>query len=213
MNDRPEKTFAHHFLYLTRFSCSPIPLDSNSFPPYHNMFASKRLGKVSPPNRLSQPSPLKADMWHLGAHEGVNGAHGCSSSPLSNSHFVVQIQQSLPPGIDFVTAPDFKEWQMDIRVLDSNPLYQDQTYRLRFRFSSNYPIGRPIITVFDRDYPSPAPRQDKHWLTHLNRSARGYLHNHHHALPHNTNSPTYLLQRHYLSGSARDPRLVTRSEC
>ena len=30
---------------------------------------------------------------------------------------------------------------MDIRVLDSNPLYLDQTYRLRFRFSTNYPIG------------------------------------------------------------------------
>ena len=30
---------------------------------------------------------------------------------------------------------------MDIRVLDDNPLYKDQTYRLRFRFSNNYPIG------------------------------------------------------------------------
>lgn len=30
---------------------------------------------------------------------------------------------------------------MDIRVLDSNPLYLNQTYRLRFRFSNNYPIG------------------------------------------------------------------------
>ena len=48
---------------------------------------------------------------------------------------------------------------MDIKVLDANPLYLDQTYRLRFRFSNTYPIGttssgsssaphtRPAITV------------------------------------------------------------------
>jgi ubiquitin-conjugating enzyme E2 W len=30
---------------------------------------------------------------------------------------------------------------MDIRVLDDNPLYMDQTYRLRFKFSNSYPIG------------------------------------------------------------------------
>ena len=33
---------------------------------------------------------------------------------------------------------------MDIRVLDTNPLYLNQTYRLRFRFSNNYPIGTPL---------------------------------------------------------------------
>lgn len=32
---------------------------------------------------------------------------------------------------------------MDIQVLDDNPLYQNQTYRLKFRFGSTYPIGRP----------------------------------------------------------------------
>ena len=32
---------------------------------------------------------------------------------------------------------------MDIRVLDSNPLYLNETYRLRFRFSTKYPIGSP----------------------------------------------------------------------
>ncbi|KAK0516094.1 hypothetical protein JMJ35_002128 [Cladonia borealis] len=57
-----------------------------------------------------------------------------------------KIQKSLPPGIDLVSAPDFKEWQMDIRVLDSNPLYLNQTYRLRFRFSNNYPIEAPEVT-------------------------------------------------------------------
>lgn len=51
------------------------------------------------------------------------------------------MHQSLPPGISLVTADDFKEWHMDIRVLDPNPLYLNQIYRLRFRFSTNYPIG------------------------------------------------------------------------
>ena len=52
-----------------------------------------------------------------------------------------QIQQSLPPGIELVHAPDFQQWEMDIRVLDANPLYLDQIYRLRFRFDKKYPIG------------------------------------------------------------------------
>ncbi|KAL8899161.1 MAG: hypothetical protein Q9207_006345, partial [Kuettlingeria erythrocarpa] len=51
-----------------------------------------------------------------------------------------QVNQSLPPGITLVSADDFKEWQMDICVLDPNPIYLDQTFRLRFRFSNNYPI-------------------------------------------------------------------------
>ncbi|KAI4195592.1 MAG: hypothetical protein LQ350_007118 [Teloschistes chrysophthalmus] len=51
-----------------------------------------------------------------------------------------KIHQSLPPGITLVAADDFKEWQMDIRVLDANPIYLNQTFRLRFRFSNNYPI-------------------------------------------------------------------------
>ncbi|KAL9611544.1 MAG: hypothetical protein Q9167_003828 [Letrouitia subvulpina] len=54
---------------------------------------------------------------------------------------LTKIQQSLPPGITLVSADNFSEWHMDIQVLDSNPLYQNQTYRLRFRFSNNYPIG------------------------------------------------------------------------
>ncbi|KAL8688989.1 MAG: hypothetical protein Q9218_005237 [Villophora microphyllina] len=52
-----------------------------------------------------------------------------------------KIHQSLPPGITLVSADDFKDWQMDIQVLDPNPIYLNQTFRLRFRFSNNYPIG------------------------------------------------------------------------
>ncbi|MCJ1451868.1 hypothetical protein MMC28_002208 [Mycoblastus sanguinarius] len=67
---------------------------------------------------------------------------------------LTKIQQSLPPGIDLVSAEDFKEWQMDIRVLDPNPIYLDKTYRLRFRFSNNYPIEAPEVTFIALSQPS-----------------------------------------------------------
>jgi ubiquitin-conjugating enzyme E2 W len=54
-----------------------------------------------------------------------------------------QIHEHLPPGIALASANDLKEWLMDIRVLDDNPIYKNETYRLRFKFSSNYPIGMP----------------------------------------------------------------------
>lgn len=34
---------------------------------------------------------------------------------------------------------------MDIKILDDNPLYLDQTYRLKFTFSNKYPIGKPHL--------------------------------------------------------------------
>jgi ubiquitin-conjugating enzyme E2 W len=46
----------------------------------------------------------------------------------------------LPPGITLVKADDFKTWLVDIQVIDSNPLYQGETYRLKFSFSPQYPI-------------------------------------------------------------------------
>ncbi|CAD6564353.1 MAG: hypothetical protein ASARMPREDX12_002634 [Alectoria sarmentosa] len=67
---------------------------------------------------------------------------------------LAKIQESLPPGIDFVTAPDFQQWEMDIRVLDANPLYLNQIYRLRFRFSSNYPIGSHHVWSLASRHPS-----------------------------------------------------------
>jgi len=36
---------------------------------------------------------------------------------------------------------------MDIKVLDDNPLYKDETYRLKFTFSSKYPIGESAVTL------------------------------------------------------------------
>lgn len=52
-----------------------------------------------------------------------------------------QIHDKLPPGIQLVKADNFEEWQMDIKVLDDNPIYKDETYRLKFHFPKNYPIG------------------------------------------------------------------------
>lgn len=51
------------------------------------------------------------------------------------------MQNNLPPGISIVKSDNFEEWLMDIRVLDYNPLYANETYRLKFTFSSKYPIG------------------------------------------------------------------------
>ena len=52
-----------------------------------------------------------------------------------------KINRGLPPGIDLVKADDLRQWHMDIRVLDSNPIYKDQVFRLQFVFSNQYPIG------------------------------------------------------------------------
>ncbi len=60
----------------------------------------------------------------------------------------MQIHNSLPPGIDLVSAENLEEWLLDISVLDQNPLYMGQVYRLKFRFSTTYPIGwsAPVLS-------------------------------------------------------------------
>lgn len=58
---------------------------------------------------------------------------------------------------------------MDIRVLDSNPLYLDQTYRLRFRFSTNYPIGTlPTFHLATMSLTSRPPFLNPTLANHLN---------------------------------------------
>ncbi|KZF26019.1 putative ubiquitin-conjugating enzyme E2 W [Xylona heveae TC161] len=59
---------------------------------------------------------------------------------------LAKIHDKLPPGISVAKAEDLQEWQMDIKVLDDNPLYRDETYRLTFHFSSKYPIEPPEVT-------------------------------------------------------------------
>lgn len=49
------------------------------------------------------------------------------------------------PGISLVTAENFAQWQMDIQVLDDNPIYRGKIFRLNFKFNSNYPIEAPEV--------------------------------------------------------------------
>ena len=63
------------------------------------------------------------------------------------------IQKVLPPGITLVSAPDLREWQMDITVPE-NPLYKaDENFRLRFTFSPSYPIEAPEVVFVQLSNP------------------------------------------------------------
>lgn len=55
------------------------------------------------------------------------------------------MQDHLPPGISIVKSDNLEEWQMDIKVLDDNPIYKDQIYRLKFTFNNKYPIGKILL--------------------------------------------------------------------
>ncbi|OCK78670.1 UBC-like protein [Lepidopterella palustris CBS 459.81] len=74
---------------------------------------------------------------------------------------LLKMHAHLPPGIDIVSTDDLKEWLMDIRVLDPNPLYQNEVYRLKFSFSKSYPIEAPEV-VFVQDTNRPIP-----WHPHI----------------------------------------------
>jgi len=69
-----------------------------------------------------------------------------------------KIKNSLPPGITLVEAENLEEWMLDIEVLDQNPLYLNQVFRLKFKFSDKYPIEPPEVTFLKQDSPSrPVP--------------------------------------------------------
>lgn len=57
------------------------------------------------------------------------------------------MHRDLPPGITLVQADGFQEWLCDIEVYE-NPLYLNQMYRLKFGFSSAYPIGQSIGGIY-----------------------------------------------------------------
>lgn len=57
------------------------------------------------------------------------------------------MQSAMPPGVSIVKAENLEEWQMDIQVMDSNPLYLNEIYRLKFTFSKGYPIGKAFLSV------------------------------------------------------------------
>ncbi|BCS08741.1 UBC-like protein [Aspergillus piperis CBS 112811] len=74
---------------------------------------------------------------------------------------LLKMKDHLPPGITIVKSDNLEEWQMDIKVLDSNPLYQNETYRLKFTFSNKYPIEPPEVQFIEcpptSDHPRPIP--------------------------------------------------------
>ncbi|KIN04814.1 hypothetical protein OIDMADRAFT_115496 [Oidiodendron maius Zn] len=81
-------------------------------------------------------------------------ATGFATKRLSKE--LAKIHGSLPPGITLFSAEGFQEWFLDIKVLDANPLYMNQTYRLKFKFSPSYPIEPPevtFVTATDRPIP------------------------------------------------------------
>lgn len=76
---------------------------------------------------------------------------GMSSKRLQKE--LSKIQGPLPPGITLVSAADLKTWEMDIRILD-NPLYSpEENYRLKFSFSSAYPIEAPEVVFVQLSSP------------------------------------------------------------
>lgn len=56
----------------------------------------------------------------------------------------------MPPGIELIDRTDNVDgdWFLDVRVLDENPIYQGEVYRLKFRFPRMYPIGKLILCDF-----------------------------------------------------------------
>jgi len=72
-----------------------------------------------------------------------------------------KMQGQVPPGIELIKVDDFKEWLVDLRVLDQNPLYEGEVYRLKFTFGKNYPIEAPEV-VFVKDATHPIP-----WHPHI----------------------------------------------
>ncbi|BCR89598.1 ubiquitin-conjugating enzyme E2 [Aspergillus chevalieri] len=71
---------------------------------------------------------------------------------------LAKMQGHLPPGITFAKSDNLEEWQMDIRVLDDNPLYQNQIYRLKFTFSQKYPIEPPEVQFISLPASHETPR-------------------------------------------------------
>ncbi|CRG84263.1 ubiquitin-conjugating enzyme E2 W [Talaromyces islandicus] len=71
---------------------------------------------------------------------------------------LIKMKGHLPPGITIVQSENFEEWLVDIRVLDSNPLYLDQTFRLKFSFNSKYPIEPPEVIFIELPSTSETPR-------------------------------------------------------
>lgn len=132
-----------------------------------------------------------------------------TTHPLILSH---QMQDHLPPGISIVKSDNLEEWQMDIKVLDDNPIYKDQTYRLKFTFNNKYPIGK----IHTKPHPSTQPSTPSPTApANPPRTPGSAIHRTPHLIRHSPpdpNAPPHLQQRHHLPRSARLLRLVPRAD-
>lgn len=91
---------------------------------------------------------------------------------------------------------------MDIRVLDDNPLYRNEVYRLKFKFSQQYPIGmRPscALALFQGGL-----------ADQLLRTSGGHVRENNRAT--DPNASPHILQRHYLPGPSRKSGLESRTK-
>ncbi|KAK2757072.1 hypothetical protein FQN54_005041 [Arachnomyces sp. PD_36] len=134
------------------------------------MFATKRLSKeLLKVNSQTVPQPRRPPAHGILPRlcrtsrqpPYINMSNPRRSNPESETQLTVvqiQMQNQLPPGISIVSTDDFEKWEMDIQVLDSNPLYLDQIYRLRFHFSKSYPIEAPEVQFIQLPSTSPTPR-------------------------------------------------------
>lgn len=91
----------------------------------------------------------------------------------SNYSIIFQMQDHVPPGISIAKSDNLEEWQMDIKVLDDNPIYKGHTYRLKFTFSNKYPIGTShLFTLHNTKLYSTLANVN----VLLNRTTRGPIH-------------------------------------
>lgn len=104
----------------------------------------------------------------------------------------------LPPGVTLISADNFEEWFLDIQVLDDNPLYRNEVYRLKFRFSGSYPIGIPSSLLPYRLW----TRSD---IPPTHRSTRSRIRQRLYAP--DTHTPTHLLEWHNLPRHPRQARM------
>jgi ubiquitin-conjugating enzyme E2 W len=137
---------------------------SNTTPPQHQQ-KNQQARRLVNQHRDLNPSTHTTHRKHGSNEQQAPPKGTCQGTYIHTPHqlkhnltptHLPQIQGLLPPGIALVSAPDLKEWQMDISILD-NPLYSPtDKYRLKFTFSTSYPIEAPEVVFLstpDRTIP------------------------------------------------------------
>jgi hypothetical protein len=95
---------------------------------------------------------------------------------------------------------------MDIKVLDDNPIYKNETYRLEFKFSQSYPIGRTHDHLKNRMVLTYGKL-----LTILHRSTRSRFPSRRY--PQDTYPPSHLFKRYNMPRPTRQSSLEPCAQC